>query len=304
MTNGKRIGCLAHLMKRPVGFWAASHRNLARIKQPMLNVKYAIISLRVTLFLILAGFGLTACSTINVGLSGEEEDFATISETRDLISALGVQNSRLKNFKGIGTIKVSNQGKVQIDERVAWIGSQPLKISIAVLISGHPAVKLSSDGEWFYYLESQGDQSYYKKIQTTNANLKRLISIPIRSNDVITLLTGRVPIREYHQAQLKQDEPGDGYVLILRKRWWGIIEKIYVDENKSQVRLIEMFNRDGSLAYRASFEKFKDIKGYRVPFRLKISNDDGADCRLDIDRYWADIAVSPSMFVLTPPEQH
>jgi hypothetical protein len=264
----------------------------------MLNISYAIIHLRVTLFFIVVGFGLTACSTMTAGLSGKEEDLAT----RNLISTLAAQNNQLKNFKGIGTIKVWNHGKVQIDERVAWIGSQPLKISIAVLISGYPAVKLSSDGEWFYYLESQGDQSYFKKIQTTNANLKRLISIPIGSSDVITLLTGRVPIREFHQAQLRGDASGDGYVLILRKRWWGIIEKIYIDESKSRVRQIEMYDRGGSLAYRASFEKFKDIQGYRVPFRLSISNDDGADCRLEIDRYWADITVSPSMFVLTPPE--
>ena len=264
----------------------------------MLNANYAIIHLRVTLFFILIGFGLTACSTMTVGLSGTEED----RETRNLISILEAQNNQLKNFKGIGTIKVWNHGRIQIDERVAWVGSQPLKISIAVLISGYPAVKISSDGEWFYYLESQGEKSYFKKIQTTNANLKRLISIPIRSDDVITLLTGKVPIREYHQAQLKEDASGDGYILILRKRWWGIIEKIYIDESKSQVHQIEMFDRGGSLTYRASFEKIKDIQGYRVPFRLKISNDDGADCRLEIDRYWADITVTPSMFVLTPPE--
>jgi hypothetical protein len=264
----------------------------------MMNASYAIIHLRITLFLIIIGFGLAGCSTMTVGLSGKEEDLAT----QNLILALEAQNNQLKNFKGIGTIKVWNHGKVQIDERVAWIGSQPSKISIAVLISGYPAVKLSSDGEWFYYLESQGDRSYFKKVQTTNANLKRLISIPIRSNDVITLLTGRVPMREFHQAQLKEDASGDGYVLILRKRWWGIIEKIYIDESKSKVRRLEIYDRGGSLAYRAIFEKFKDIQGYRVPFRLKISNDDGADCRLEIDRYWADISVSPSMFVLTPPE--
>jgi hypothetical protein len=264
----------------------------------MLNASYAIIHLRATLFFILVGFGLAACSTMTAGLSGMEKDLVT----QNLISTLEAQNNQLKNFKGIGTIKVWKHGKVQIDERVAWIGSQPLKISIAVLISGYPAVKLSSDGEWFYYLESQGDQSYFKKIQTTNANLKRLISIPIRSNDVITLLTGRVPVREYHQAQLKEDASGDGYVLILSKRWWGIIEKIYVDKSKSKVRQVEMYDRDGSLAYRASFEKIKDIQGYRVPFRLKISNDEGADFRLEIDRYWADVNVSPSMFVLTPPE--
>lgn len=270
--------------------------------QPMMNLKYATIHFQIILFFVLFGFGLSACSSITASLSGREEDLASISATQNLLSALEAQNSTLRNFKGIGTIKVWNDRKVQIDERVAWVGSLPLKISIAVLISGYPAVKLASDGEWFYYLEAQGNQSYYKKIRTADANLKRLISIPIGSNDVLTLLGGRVPMREHHQAQLKEDESGNGYVLILKKRWWGTIEKIYVDDTMSQVRQIEIFNRSGSLDYRASFEQFKDVQGYRLPFKLKISNDHGADCQLDIDRYWADVSVSPSMFVLNPPE--
>ena len=63
-----------------------------------------------------------------------------------------------------------------------------------------------------------------------------------------------------------------------------------------------MFNRSGSLVYRVGLEDIREVQGYQVPFRLKISSDEGADCLLDIDRYWADVEVSPAVFVLTPPE--
>jgi len=45
------------------------------------------------------------------------------------------------------------------------------------------------------------------------------------------------------------------------------------------------------------------IKDYHVPLKLVISNDAGAGLILDIKRYIADAAISPSMFVLSPPKK-
>jgi hypothetical protein len=223
-------------------------------------------------------------------------------EIRNLLSTLETKNETLKNFKGIGKIKVWQNGKILFDERVAWAGEQPVKLSIAVLISGYPAIKLASDGKWLYYLEARSHQDSFKKILASDPSLKRIILIPITSSEVIALLTGRIPMRKFNSVSLIKADSGEGYVLTLKKRWWGIQEKIYLDQNKSRVHQIEIFNQSGSLMYRAIFEKVQDVSGYQIPFRLKLTDDDGADFELDIDRYWANIAISPSTFVLTPPE--
>jgi hypothetical protein len=52
--------------------------------------------------------------------------------------------------------------------------------------------------------------------------------------------------------------------------------------------------------YRLELIGMQEIKSYRVPYRLRVSNDDGAGFQLDLDRYWADATVSPSVFTLTP----
>ena len=78
------------------------------------------------------------------------------AQVRELLSTLRIQNDTLVNFKGIGNITIRQNGLTQFDQRVAWIGEKPLKLSIAVLISGYPAVKLATDGEWLYYLEVHG----------------------------------------------------------------------------------------------------------------------------------------------------
>jgi hypothetical protein len=270
-----------------------------------MNRKPIILFVRHLALILTLLLALSACAGISSRLSGEapeERDAANVAEAGRLIALLESQNNALHDFKGIGKLKVRNNGKVQIDERVAWVGSKPQKISIAILISGFPAVKMASDGKWFYYLEVQDDKHYFKKIKASDASLKPLIEIPIYPHDIITLLAGQVPLPEHHAAYLKTDAETGNAVLILRRKWWGIVEKIYFDDTKTRVRQIEVFTRNGSLAYRIAFHNIKQINQYRIPFQLRISSPEGVDCTLDTVKYWPDVPVSHSMFVLLPPE--
>ena len=174
-----------------------------------MNAKPITMIARHSTLIIVLALTLSACTGITEYLSGrspEERDQANVAEARRLIASLDSQNSTLQYFKGIGKIKVWNNRRVQIDERLAWVGSKPQKISIAILVSGFPAVKMATDGQWFYYLEMQGEKKpVFKKVKASNANLERLISIPIYTQDIITLLAGRVPLPEHHTAYIQTD---------------------------------------------------------------------------------------------------
>jgi hypothetical protein len=208
----------------------------------------------------------------------------------------------LNSFKGLGKIKVWQNGQQKIDERVAWIGSERNKLSIVLMISGYPAVKMACDGKWFYYYEVGEGKPIYRKIPATEASLKHLISIPVQAGDILDLLAGRVPVREHDSVILSKQDAGQGFVMVLKKRWWGITEKIYLDEDKLRVRSIEYYNRTGSLIYRARFDEMQMVNGFQVPARLSISNGEDADFQLDVYRYYTDVPVTASMFVLNPPE--
>jgi hypothetical protein len=266
--------------------------------------KHSIYDINYLISFFILFYSLIACTHVKTGLSAKskaETDPVKISQARMILSALESQNADLKNFKGIGKIKLWKNGRIHIDERIAWVGSKPVNISIAVLISGYPAVKIATDGKWLYYLEAHGDQPIYKKIPSQNASLEQIISIPIPAQDIITLLAGRIPIREHHSAFTRENDSGKGPVVVLKKYWWGIVEKIYIEETSRQVSQLEFFNRSGTMVYRVILESITDIEGYRVPFKLKITNGDGIDFELDIQRYWANVSTTPSMFVLTPP---
>ena len=256
--------------------------------------------LRPVMVVVLMAALLAGCSSLSRKPS-EPEELAAMAEARIVLLALGSQNENLTNFKGIGKIKVWQNGEKKINERIAWIGSETAKLSIVVLISGHPAVKMASDGKWFYYYEARQGKPIYKKRSATDATLQRIVSIPIKISDIIQLLAGRTPVREHHAAVLHRQDSGTGYVLSLKKRWGDIVEKVFLDEDKAQVHQVEFFSRSGALSYSARFEEIQVINGYQVPSKLSISNDDGVDFQLEILKYFADVPVSPSMFVLNPP---
>jgi hypothetical protein len=80
------------------------------------------------------------------------------------------------------------------------------------------------------------------------------------------------------------------------------LERVLIDTQAGNVRAVEMFDADGFPMYRAVLDRIKQIDGYRIPFRVVLSNDEGTVFKLDIEKYWADIPVDPSVFVLKPPE--
>jgi hypothetical protein len=220
---------------------------------------------------------------------------------RDLLSVLKTQNDTLRNFKGIGNIQIRQNSRLQLDQRVAWIGEKPLKLSIAVLVSGYPAVKLATDGKWLYYLEVRGQDTTFRKIPASDPSLKKLISIPISSSEVIMLLAGQIPMPKFDSAALIEEKAPPGYVLVLKEKWWGVRQKIYYDQSISEVRRVDVFQRSGALKYRAEIENRQSINGFQVPQQLRLLTHDGADCLLMIDRYWVNVDPPPDVFVLSTP---
>ena len=268
-------------------------------------------------------FFISACTSLSHRISEESKEFRSPSEAKAIISILKSQNHTLKTIKGVGKITFLEKEEKEMTTRIAWVASTPDKIRITLSsVSGHPVISAASDGQWFYFVShAKGD--FYKK-RPTNFNMKRFFSISIKSEDIVNILFGRIPVVEYDSTDLMEDRSIEGrsgkdfesaevsslnndikgnknsFVLLLKNKWGNVREKIYLNDRQDAYK-IEMFDLTGALVYRLELIRMQEIKSYRVPYRLKVSNDDGAGFQLDLDRYWADAAVSPSVFTLTPP---
>jgi hypothetical protein len=275
--------------------------------------------------LLIGIFLFSSCSTITSRIPEKPGDLKASSQAAELISYLKNQNLHLETFKGVGRITFMENKKKHLTTRVAWVGSIPDRLRIVLRsISGQPLASFASDGQWLYFMDHTRGKFY--KRRSVNSTMDRFFAIPVTSDDIVNILAGRVSIDHYDSvAVIKNSSSGgrspetsdaqtlvsthkdscayeDGYILVLKKGWGNTCQKIYLDADRKQVCMVENFYLTGGLKYRAEFKEMQDIEGYRVPSRLVLSTPDGFGFQLDVDRYLVGVSVSPSLFVLTPPE--
>ncbi len=242
--------------------------------------------------------GFAGCSGIQKAPPSVSEDS---TEYQTLLASLVHRNESLKAFKGIGQANIRKDEKKYV-VRLAWAGAEPGKLRVEMIgAPGQAKMGFSSDGEWVYYTDPRDSENPVKKISAKNPNLKNFLSIPVSANDIVTFLSGRIPDYEPHRIRFRQLADGKGYVMVLEKEWWkGARQEIFLDSGKREIEKIESY-KAGVLMYRIEFPKMQTVKEYRVPSVLIISDNDGGFFKLNIDRYWANVALSPELFILKPP---
>jgi hypothetical protein len=62
-----------------------------------------------------------------------------------------------------------------------------------------------------------------------------------------------------------------------------------------------VYDASGRLVFQAHFLEMQLVDGYKVPSRLAVTGEGQAVVQLVVEKYWADIPVTPSMFVLESP---
>ncbi|WP_207688106.1 lipoprotein insertase outer membrane protein LolB [Desulfonema limicola] len=226
-------------------------------------------------------------------------DIPSISrEAASLIAVLENQNNRLKTFKGTGKLAVRDQFNVQ-NSRAAWIGHRNEKLRISILnISGQPAVSFASDGNYFYAV-SHFDSRFYKA-KSSDPGLGQFMAIPVKTSELIHILCGKVPVKDFYSAQIIANN--DDYILVLKTFWGNIREKIWFNKQTKQVARFEIYGSGQNIQYQVDFDNYQSVSEYTIPFNLSISDKD-SQIELEIDRYWADPPVSSTVFILKKPGQ-
>ena len=225
---------------------------------------------------------------------------ASQEEAQALILSLKKINEDLVTFKGIGSIDLQNK-KQTLNSRLMWIGDTPQKLRLELVgIHGQPILRMASDGQWFY-IYSLTEKKYYKRRIKDNT-LEQFLSIPISLTTITEMLMGRVPIPDYSYVALVENPPEQGCLLYVLEQNSGHIVKIFLNQEKTGASLIEYTDSKGSLLYRINFSDEKKIKSYQIPFLISISDGSGGGIKINVDRFWVDVAVNPAIFVLAPPE--
>ena len=247
-------------------------------------------------FLLMAILLLPACHK----MVGREPGFVfpeSSSEVQRILSLIKARNDSARSFKGIGKISVWDQNG-STTSRAAWAGAMDGRLRIEFLaLPGQPVAKFIYDGENYYFL-SQADQRSYQK-SCRDPLLTQVAGVPIRVSEVVELLAGGIPIYAHDSIAMEPLTSHAGYVLIFKKTWLGVVQKIYLDPSRTVVEKVEVY-KWWKKVYQAVFGDVRPVNGQPVPFDLTISNGRSQGFRVIIDRFWEDAPVPPSMFSLCP----
>ena len=252
---------------------------------------------------------LAACSTPSHRLPADPRRASSRAEA--ILHTLTTRHPGPDTFKGIGRAVIRARGQVRT-VRLAWMGSGRDRLRLEIFgVVGYPAVRFADDGQWTTLIYDHPPR--FVKKPSSPSGLKRLLPVPVHISDILDLIAGRIPVRPYRSVARVPAEPtaasaadpadpqAPGGVLALKRFWGTVVEKIFFDEATRDVRQVEMYGPDGTLAFRAVFEKMQCIGPYRVPEVLSLSGGGGDTLRLHIERYWPDVELAPDRFVLAPP---
>jgi hypothetical protein len=248
------------------------------------------------LFILILISSLAGCSTLTGKMGGRLKDSTDRIEAQKILLHIKGKNNTLETFKGIGNAKLTGKNGTRM-YRMAYSGTKQNKLRIVVLEAGQSVETFATDGKYFYLISHTNQHRFIKK-RLSDSSLKRIISIPVKIEELIDLLSGRIPLSKYDEAILEKNNVASGYILIMRKKWRGIVEKIFLDESKSKISRFEIFNHVGQLSYRVLLSDVREIDGFTIPLKFKIATSGDNSFELDVDRYWANTVVSESMFEL------
>ncbi|WP_373501114.1 DUF4292 domain-containing protein [Desulfococcus sp.] len=251
---------------------------------------------RISILLASALMLLSGCAVQRDTLPAPE----MAADTRALMDCLTLRNAELETFKGMGTVRFNPKTRNRRTARVAWIGKAPDKLRLSILnIGGMPTTTMAADGDYFF-MASHAPKNFYKT-RSQNPSLKKLIGMELKAREVIQILRGQVPLREFDQARAATDPRTGARTLILSSRRGRVLEKVYFESDNETPAVVEMFDPSGRIGYTLKFSNVRDVGGFSVPFRIDIT---GGEDRLllKIERYWARAEAPPSTFMLVESE--
>ena len=218
-------------------------------------------------------------------------------EVSQFLSIIDQKNDEATSFKGIGKIRIWD-AEGSRTSRAAWLGALDGRLRIEFLgLPGQPVAKFIFDGTQYFFV-SQMDSEVYRKADS-DPDLEPVTGVSIKTSEVIEYLAGGIPVYEHDSVLLEPSASGDMDVLIFKKNWLGVVEKIFF--KGSEIEKVEIF-KWGTKNYQVEFKDIGAVSKHQgIPY-LVIDNGESQGFSFAVDRRWPDIDVLPSMFEISPIE--
>lgn len=237
---------------------------------------------------------VSGCAGIMTGKVKEEDPRAL-----RLAQTVRSLNQGLETVKGTGHIILVN-GRTRQRFKIAWAARVPGKIRLTILETGIPVETIVADGEKVTFISHTGRHQRHT-VKDPNPSLKSMVDLPVRIREIISLLSGKLPLEPFDRQRLSTTGDSFATSLLLSRKWRGTLARVLFDGD-DQVVEFEAVGRDGNPVYQVSRADFKSYGSYLVPRTTLVKDPSGRTMTLEISNFYPDLPVKASVFALTETE--
>lgn len=206
------------------------------------------------------------------------------------------KNSHVKTSKGLGWAKIETP-KATNNYRIAWAAVYPDKLRITFMLMGMPAETIIATGEkviFFSHTQEHATHHVYEK----DPNLDSYIQVPVHLSEIIAVLSGRLPIKEFDDVYFSPFDDSDKTLVLFRKQK-GPVQHITLAENSPQIKNIISTNSQGESVYQFNIHAQASYDFGSIPSKMRVTDNNNQTLTLTISRFIANPEVKESVFELT-----
>ena len=207
-------------------------------------------------------------------------------------------NRGITSAKGTATLTLEHNSKKET-YRIAWAVSYPDMMRMTLLSMGHPVETILADGTRVTFLSHAGKHAPYT-LKRANPSLADIIQLPVTTREIIGVLAGRIPIREFDSAMVDENESTQGTALVLGRSWRGDVGRILMDSQDRPIRYQPVDFQNKSV-YTLVIKTFQKHGAFDIPMKIEIRDTKGRRALLEITKFIHNIPLKRDIFSLTEP---
>lgn len=244
---------------------------------------YTRITIRIAALFIIS---LCGCSWTQQGVPSYPP---SVSE---IIRRFEHQNTAITRANGLASAIITDKDETS-RYRLAWAVEKPDRLKMIILFSGKPVETVLYDGKTLA-IKSHTQSHELIKRRKKNPNLERLISLSLRINRLIDILSGSIPLPDHGSARLENDPQG-GSTLMLFSRKSKPEAVFHLDKDKilSACEFTDKKDNNYHIRYKASGSHEPHLLG--LPYEITINNDKKS-LHLRIDQLHVNPGLSAETF--------